>query len=68
MSNFLNHDFGSEDEDDDFNPAPVDESDAEDSKVSDGPGKELRGQGADTRWNSLPRSIMTNRHPTETAT
>lgn len=49
MSNFLNHDFGSEDEDDDFNPAPVDESDAEDSKVSVGPGTELCGQGADTR-------------------
>lgn len=35
MSNFLNHDFGSEDEDDDFNPAPIDESDNEDAKVSD---------------------------------
>ncbi|KAF7715771.1 Transcription elongation factor spt5 [Penicillium ucsense] len=32
MSNFLNHDYGSEEEDDDFNPAPVDDSDAEDSK------------------------------------
>lgn len=35
MSDFLNHDYGSEEEDDDFNPAPVDDSDAEDSKVSD---------------------------------
>jgi hypothetical protein len=34
MSNFLNQDFGSEDEDDDFNPAPVEESDVEDAKVS----------------------------------
>lgn len=34
MSNFLNHDFGSEDEDDDFNPPHVDDSDAEDAKVS----------------------------------
>ncbi|CAI7563941.1 unnamed protein product [Penicillium pancosmium] len=32
MSNFLNHDFGSEDEDDDFNPPHVDDSDAEDTK------------------------------------
>ena len=31
--NFLNQDFGSEDEDDDFNPAPAEDSDAEDSKV-----------------------------------
>lgn len=34
MSNLLNHDFGSEDEDDDFNPVVADESDAENSKVS----------------------------------
>lgn len=34
MSNFLNHDFGSDEEDDDFNPAPAGESDVEDSKVS----------------------------------
>lgn len=29
----MNEDFGSEEEDDDFNPAPVDDSDAEESKV-----------------------------------
>ncbi|KAJ5579859.1 uncharacterized protein N7459_005844 [Penicillium hispanicum] len=40
--NFLNQDFGSEDEDDDFNPAPAEESDAEDSK----PAKSARN-GAD---------------------
>jgi transcription elongation factor SPT5 len=34
MSNFLNQDFGSDEEDDDFNPAPAEESDVEDSKVS----------------------------------
>jgi len=35
MSNFLNHDFGSDDEEDDFNPAVHDDSDAEEpsSKV-----------------------------------
>lgn len=33
--NFMNEDFGSEEEDDDFNPAPVDDSDAEESKVGD---------------------------------
>jgi transcription elongation factor SPT5 len=33
MSNFLNQDFGSDDEDDEFNPAPVDDSEGEDSKV-----------------------------------
>lgn len=35
--NFLHQDFGSEDEDDDFNPAPAQDSDAEetDAKVSD---------------------------------
>ncbi|KAJ5659363.1 hypothetical protein N7507_005814 [Penicillium longicatenatum] len=31
-SNLLNHDFGSEDEDDDFNPVAADDSDAEQSK------------------------------------
>lgn len=36
MSNFLNQDFGSEDEEDDFNPAPQEESDAEDLKVKVG--------------------------------
>jgi hypothetical protein len=34
MSNFLNQDFGSDEEDDDFNPAPAEESDVEDAKVS----------------------------------
>jgi len=35
MSNFLNQDFGSDDEEDDeFNPAPVDDSDGEQAKVS----------------------------------
>lgn len=36
MSNFLNQDFGSDDEEDDFNPVNQDESDAEEpsSKVS----------------------------------
>jgi transcription elongation factor SPT5 len=36
MSNFLNQDFGSEDEDDEFNPAPQEDSDADEprSKVS----------------------------------
>ncbi|KAJ5175190.1 Transcription elongation factor spt5 [Penicillium canariense] len=34
MSNFLNHDFGSDEEDDDFNPAPVEDSDVEDAQVS----------------------------------
>lgn len=35
MSNFLNQDFGSEDEEDDFNPTNHDDSDAEEpsSKV-----------------------------------
>jgi transcription elongation factor SPT5 len=35
MSNFLNQDFGSDDEEDDFNPGVPDESDAEEpsSKV-----------------------------------
>ncbi|GLI78880.1 transcription elongation factor spt5 [Penicillium ochrochloron] len=32
MSNFLNQDFGSDEEDDDFNPAPAEESDVEDAK------------------------------------
>jgi transcription elongation factor SPT5 len=32
MSNFLNHDFGSDDEEDDFNPAPQEESDVEESR------------------------------------
>jgi transcription elongation factor SPT5 len=35
MSNFLNQDFGSDEEDDDFNPAPVEDSDVEDAKVGD---------------------------------
>lgn len=37
MSNFLNQDFGSEDEDDDFNPIAHADSDAEEkeAKVSD---------------------------------
>jgi len=30
--NFLNEDFGSDEEDDDFNPAPAEESDEEDIK------------------------------------
>lgn len=34
MSNFLNQDFGSDEEDDDFNPVPAEESEGEDSKVS----------------------------------
>ena len=33
-SNLLNQDFGSDEEDDDFNPAPAEDSDAEESKVS----------------------------------
>jgi transcription elongation factor SPT5 len=33
MSNFLNQDFGSDEEDDDFNPPPAEESDVEDAKV-----------------------------------
>jgi transcription elongation factor SPT5 len=33
MSNFLNQDFGSEDEDDDFNPAPHEDSDAEEPRA-----------------------------------
>ncbi|KAJ5675547.1 Transcription elongation factor spt5 [Penicillium macrosclerotiorum] len=36
MSNFLNQDFGSEDEDDDFNPVAAEESDAEDAQPSNG--------------------------------
>lgn len=31
--NFANEDFAEEEEDDDFNPAPAEDSDAEDSKV-----------------------------------
>lgn len=34
MSNFLSQDFGSDEEDDDFNPIAADESEGEDSKVS----------------------------------
>jgi hypothetical protein len=34
MSNFLNQDFGSDEEDDDFNPVAAEESDVEDAKVS----------------------------------
>lgn len=33
MSNFLNQDFGSEEEDDDFNPVVAEESEGEDAKV-----------------------------------
>lgn len=36
MSNFLNHDFGSEDEEDDFNPAPQEESDVEEPRAKVG--------------------------------
>ncbi|KAJ5788479.1 hypothetical protein N7457_003469 [Penicillium paradoxum] len=43
MSNFLNHDFGSEDEEDDFNPAPQEESDVEDSRAQ--PTKRERSRG-----------------------
>lgn len=32
-SNLLDHDFGSEEEDDDFNPGVQEDSDAEDVKV-----------------------------------
>ena len=31
--NFMNEDFGSEEEDDDFNPVTAEDSDAEESKV-----------------------------------
>jgi transcription elongation factor SPT5 len=37
MSNFLNQDFGSEDDEDDFNPAPQEESDAEEPRAKVGP-------------------------------
>lgn len=33
MSNFLNQDFGSDEEDDDFNPVVAEESEGEESKV-----------------------------------
>jgi transcription elongation factor SPT5 len=33
MSNFLNQDFGSDDEDDEFNPAPQEDSDAEEPRA-----------------------------------
>lgn len=36
MSNFLNQDFGSEDDEDDFNPAPQEESDAEEPRAKVG--------------------------------
>lgn len=36
MSNFLNQDFGSEDEEDDFNPIPQEESDAEEPRAQVG--------------------------------
>lgn len=36
MSNLANQDFGSEEEDDDFNPIAADDSDAEQPTVWDG--------------------------------
>lgn len=61
MSNFLNQDFGSDDEDDEFNPGPVDESEGEDSKVS-------YNQRAVSVESSANGTIMNSRpSPTEVA-
>lgn len=55
MSNFLNQDFGSDEEDDDFNPVAGDESEGEDSKVSCVIRQVPVGHGTDTRaMNSQP--------------
>jgi transcription elongation factor SPT5 len=51
-SNLLNHDFGSEDEDDDFNPVAADDSDAEQSKVSSShPADDKFERGTDKTYN-----------------
>lgn len=47
MSNFLNHDFGSEDEEDDFNPAPQEESDAEEPRAKPAKKEHAGGDGPD---------------------
>ncbi|KAJ5187512.1 hypothetical protein N7449_010506 [Penicillium cf. viridicatum] len=47
MSNFLNHDFGSEDEEDDFNPAPQEESDAEEPRPKPAKKEHAGSDGAD---------------------
>ncbi|KAJ6080178.1 hypothetical protein PENARI_c012G09994 [Penicillium arizonense] len=46
MSNFLNQDFGSEDEDDDFNPAPHEDSDAEEPRAKPAKKERSGGDGA----------------------
>ncbi|EKV17200.1 Transcription initiation protein spt5 [Penicillium digitatum PHI26] len=46
MSNFLNHDFGSEDEEDDFNPAPQEDSDIEEPRAKPSKKQHLSGDGA----------------------
>jgi transcription elongation factor SPT5 len=46
MSNFLNQDFGSDDEEDDFNPAVQDESDAEEPTSKVGLRSPLESYGA----------------------
>ncbi|KAJ5498093.1 Transcription elongation factor Spt5 [Penicillium expansum] len=46
MSNFLNHDFGSEDEEDDFNPAPQEESDVEEPRAKPSKREHSSGDGA----------------------
>jgi transcription elongation factor SPT5 len=48
MSNFLNQDFGSDDDEDDFNPAPQEESDVEEPRAKVGlpHSSILDGQGA----------------------
>jgi len=55
MSNLLSHDFGSEDEDDDFNPVVADDSDAENSKVSSfHPTDDGSERDADKTYNEQP--------------
>lgn len=62
MSNFLNQDFGSDDEDDDFNPIAHNDSDAEEkeAKVSDCSLIGLDEQYTDSRGKySLPKRNST---------
>ncbi|KAJ5964322.1 Transcription elongation factor Spt5 [Penicillium vulpinum] len=46
MSNFLNQDFGSDDEEDEFNPAPQEESDAEEQEAKQTKKGHTSGDGA----------------------